>query len=246
MYRKYPKYLHHDHSPESIQLRLSQQPQKASVRDFVYGAIDGTVTTFAIVAGVKGAELSTATILILGMSNILADGFSMAAGNYLGTKADLDEQALVHDFEKNQILVNPHGEAEEVRQIYMAKGFEGELLEQTVKTVIQDREQWLKIMMAEEYGYTPDFRSPLKAGGITFLAFLLFGFIPLIPYLIGVNNAFTVATVLTGTSFFMLGALKSMWSLEPAWSSGLKTFVIGSMAASFAYGVGILLKDIVP
>lgn len=244
MKKKYPKYLIHEHTPESIRLRLEQKPRKASVRDFVYGAIDGTVTTFSIVAGVKGADLSTATILILGISNILADGFSMAASNYLGSKAEFDEKTLVKEFERGQIVTNPTGEAEEIRQIFKSKGFEGELLEKAVEMVVKDRDQWLKTMMMEEYGFSLENRSPLLSGAMTFIAFLLFGMVPLLSYIFRMKEAFSFAAVFTGIAFFILGALKSIWSLDHAWPSGLKTFVIGSLAASFAYIVGALLKDL--
>jgi len=58
--------------------------------EFVYGATDGTVTTFAIIAGSVGATLSPNIILILGFANLLGDGFSMAASNYLSTKSEID------------------------------------------------------------------------------------------------------------------------------------------------------------
>ena len=92
-------------------------------RDWVYGGIDGTVTTFAVVAGVVGAELSTRTLLILGAANLFGDGFSMAAGNYSGTKAELDEYAQVRRMEERHVDLVPEGEREEIRQIFRAKGF---------------------------------------------------------------------------------------------------------------------------
>ena len=74
----------HKHTPEAIESRLSAGPQSSYLRDWVYGGMDGTVTTFAVVSGVVGAELPTTVILILGLANLVADGFSMAAGNYSG------------------------------------------------------------------------------------------------------------------------------------------------------------------
>ncbi len=59
--------------------------------EFVYGSIDGTVTTFAIIAGIAGANLSAATVVILGFSNVLADGFSMASSNYLSEQSHQDQ-----------------------------------------------------------------------------------------------------------------------------------------------------------
>lgn len=244
MTRKFPRFLYHQHTPESIKERISQNEGKASIRDFIYGAIDGIVTTFAIVAGVKGANLSEATILILGFSNIVADGFSMAASNYLGTKAEQDERKLLWEYESTQIDKEPEGEEEEIRQIFIAKGFKGELLDNAVKLVVEDRHQWVEMMLAEEYGLSSNVRSPIRAAGMTFFAFMLFGLIPLIPYLLDIKNDFFVTTIFTGIAFYILGSLKSLWSLESSWMSGIKTLFIGSLAASFAYFIGVFLKDI--
>ncbi len=244
MQTRFPKYLFHDHSLESIRSRLNKRPKKNFVRDFIYGAIDGTVTTFAIVAGVKGAELSHVTIVILGISNVIADGFSMAASNYLGTKSEIDEQNMINDFENNEIASNPEGETNEVRHLFKQKGFTGDILEKAVEIITKDKKQWIKMMMAEEYGISISYKSPFNAALVTFIAFILFGFIPLLPFFFRLYNAFLITAVLTGFSFFLLGALKSIWSLESPWSSGLKTFFLGSSAAGLAYIVGNLLKDI--
>lgn len=244
MRKRWPLSFVHEHTPEAISERLSGKTNQSVVRDLIYGAIDGTVTTFSIVAGVSGAELSDKIILILGMSNVLADGFSMAAGNYLATKAELEERALMKEYELEQMKINPSGEEEEIRQIFKSKGFEGELLEKTVDKIVKNREEWLKLMLSEEYGIHLDGRSPLKAAAVTFLAFIAFGLIPMLPFAFGAENDFFLATVMTGISFCLLGTLKSFWSLERAWISSLKTFLVGSCAATLAYVVGVLLKDI--
>ena len=245
MKKKWPDFLWHEHDPVSISRRLSRKNHSSLVRDLIYGAIDGTVTTFSIVAGVSGADLPVGVILVLGISNVISDGFSMAAGNYLATKSELDERSLVKEYETEQISINPKGETEEIRQIFKAKGFEGELLENVVAKITRNKEEWLGFMLAEEYGLGSIGKSPLKAAGMTFLAFLAFGMIPMLPYVFGLGNTFTIATYLTGGSFFLLGALKSIWAMESAIVSGLKTLVLGSVAASLAYIVGVVLKDFV-
>jgi len=80
--------LRQEHTPQAVQRRLASGPDHSYLRDFVYGAIDGTVTTFAVVAGVAGAQLSPGIVVILGLANLIADGFSMGVSNYLGSKAD--------------------------------------------------------------------------------------------------------------------------------------------------------------
>ena len=80
--------LNDEHTPAAIRRRLRASAEHSHLRDFVFGAMDGTVTTFAVVAGVAGAGLPSGIAIVLGTANLLADGFSMAAGNYLSTKTD--------------------------------------------------------------------------------------------------------------------------------------------------------------
>ena len=117
--------MEHEHSRSAIAERLARAPTVSYLRDWVYGGIDGAVTTFAVVAGVVGAELSNRVVLILGAANLVADGFSMAASNYSGTKTEHEELAQLRAVEERHIDAVPDGEREEVRQIFRAKGFEG-------------------------------------------------------------------------------------------------------------------------
>ena len=136
-------------------------PHVSYLRDWVYGGIDGTVTTFAIMAGVVGANLSPSIVIILGIANLLADGFSMAAANFTGTKAEHDEYEQLRNMEERHVALAPEGEREEIRQIFRAKGFEGEALEDAVDVITKRRERWIDTMMAEEHGMPG--RDPLGA-----------------------------------------------------------------------------------
>ena len=127
--------MEHEHSAEAISERLSSGRRHSYLRDWVYGGIDGSVTTFAVVAGVVGAQLSPGVILVIGIANIFADGFSMAASNFLGTKTEHEEIEHLEEIENRHIDEFPDGEREEVRQIFKAKGFEGEDLERVTEMV---------------------------------------------------------------------------------------------------------------
>lgn len=232
--------MEHGHSVKEIRERLVEKNTPSDLRDFVYGSIDGTITTFAIVAGVEGANLAPSIIIALGFANVLADGFSMAASNYSGTKAELDDIKRLRQIEVQHLKTNPEGEREEIRQILIMKGLEGEVLEGAVRAITSHKERWIDMMMVEEYGVLPQNPQPFRAANITFFAFVICGMIPLVSYILGLGNAFIAATVATGVTFFLIGALKSRWSLQNWVWSGLETLGIGGIAAALAYFVGTL------
>jgi VIT1/CCC1 family predicted Fe2+/Mn2+ transporter len=239
------RHLEHGHHPGEIARRLEMGPRASYLRDWVYGGIDGTVTTFAIMAGVVGASLEARVVLILGACNLLADGLSMAAANYSSTKTEIDEYEHVRRMEERHVELAPEGEREEVRQIFQSKGFEGEALDSAVEVITMHRDQWIETMMTEEHGMPPVTRSPARSALFTFLAFGLCGSVPLLAYLLELNHPLPVATVMTGATFFAIGSLRSRWSPTPWWRAGLETFVIGMAAAMVAYAVGDVLQGIV-
>lgn len=239
------RHLEHGHHPGEIARRLEKGPKVSYLRDWVYGGIDGTVTTFAIMAGVVGADLSAGVVIILGVANLLADGFSMAAANYTGTKAEHDEYEQLRRMEERHVDLTPEGEREEIRQIFQAKGFEGEALQTAVDVITERRERWIDTMMTLEHGMPAMIRSPIRAALMTFIAFVLCGSVPVIPYALGLPDPIWPATIMTGLTFFGIGSLRSYWSATPWWRAGLETLAIGMAAAGVAYLVGALLKGLI-
>ncbi|MFD0914824.1 VIT1/CCC1 transporter family protein [Pseudahrensia aquimaris] len=230
--------MEHGHSEEEIKSRIATAPKASLLKDFVYGGIDGTVTTFAVVAGVQGAGLQTNVILILGIANVLADGFSMAVGNYSGNKAESDDTARIRAIEKRHIKEVPDGEKAEVREILASKGLSGVALEQAVEEITKDEDSWINIMLTDEYGRSTVEASPWKTALATFVAFLVCGIVPLLPFLIGLNDPFFSSAVAAGAVFFGIGMMKSFWSLAAWWRSGLETLLIGALAATIAFQAG--------
>ncbi|WP_298849839.1 VIT1/CCC1 transporter family protein [uncultured Ruegeria sp.] len=230
----------HGHSPQEIAARINAPPGRGVLRDVVYGGIDGSVTTFAIVAGVAGAGLSSFVIVALGLANVLADGFSMAAGNYSGTKAELDNMRRIRAVEERHIALYPDGEREEVREILAQKGLSGDVLNEATVEITSSHENWINLMIEGEYGLGSVDPHPMKAALATFFAFLVAGMIPLLPFLMSAQNAFAKSAWMTMGVFFAIGALKSRWSLAAWWRSGIETLLIGGLAALIAYLVGSL------
>lgn len=236
--------MEHEHSAEAIKERLAAGPTHNYLRDWIYGGIDGAVTTFAVVSGVAGAQLSPWIILALGFANLFADGFSMAASNFLGTKAEHDDWRRLEAVENRHIDLAPEGEREEVRQIFQLKGFDGEDLQRIVQLITANRSRWVRTMLTEEYGLPREVRSPWIAAISTFAAFLVCGLVPLIPFLFRASNAFEMSIIMTGTVFIVIGSAKSKWSTVSWWRSGLTTLAVGAIAATLAYFTGVFLKSL--
>ena len=241
--------LQSQHTPEVVAQRLQNNRRHDYLSDFVLGAVDGTVTTFAVVAGVAGASLPNYVALILGGANLLADGFSMAVGNYLGTQADRQLLDKIRRIEERHIDEVPDGEREEIRQIFASKGFGGETLEQIVRVITEDRKRWVDTMLTEEFGLRLRGPSPVWAGFSTFTAFLLAGAVPLLPFCIPVEMSgmfrFSLSSVATAVTFFVIGYAKGRIVQRPGVWSGLETLAVGGAAAALAYLAGAMLHRIV-
>jgi VIT1/CCC1 family predicted Fe2+/Mn2+ transporter len=217
--------------------------------EFVYGGVDGSVTTFAVVAGATGAALDSAVVIILGFANLVADGFAMSVGSYLSTKSERENYEKHRSIEFWEIENTRDKEVNEIREIYAAKGFEGELLDQVVETITADKERWVDIMMKEELGMSPESKSPLAMGGVTFVSFIVFGFLPLLIYVLDYSfdlevNLFLISSVLTGLVFCLIGYLKGLVNQTNIIRSMLETLFLGGAAAVLAYFVGDILEGL--
>ena len=233
-----------------MRARLSGSPPASYLSDFIYGAIDGAVTTFAVVAGAAGADLDEKVVIILGGANLIADGFSMAVSNFLGSRAERQQRERARREEQRHIRLFPEGEREEVRQIFASKGFEGRDLERVVNVITSDQELWTDTMMSEELGYGLTERSELRAAGATFVAFMMVGFLPLVVFVYNlaapddVSDPFTWSAVLTATAFLVVGGMKSRFVDQAPWRAALETLAVGGLAAVLAYVAGAVLERV--
>jgi VIT1/CCC1 family predicted Fe2+/Mn2+ transporter len=229
---------------------LSRWIDAAYVQEFVYGGIDGAVTTFAVVAGATGGQLGTTVVIILGLANLLADGFSMAVGNFFATRAERDHYNRNWYIEEWEIDNMPEMERNEVREIYRQKGFEGELLERAVAQITSNRQVWLNTMMHDELGLQAVDRRPLHTALATFISFNLVGLIPLLAYLPAELNAspptrlFVISCAATGLALALVGGLKTVVTGQRWYRGVLETLALGGLAALLAYFAGDLLRGL--
>ena len=218
--------------------------------EFVYGGIDGCVTTFAVVAGSAGAGLSTEIVLILGFANLVADGFSMSVGNFLSVKSEQDDYNRHKKIEYWEVDNLPEKEREEIREIYAAKGFEGELLEKVVDVITADKDRWVDVMMKEELEMAEPDKSPYNTAGVTFISFIVVGLIPLLTYIfnywfsLSTENIFLLSAIFTSIAFIVIGFLRSYVTHTNKFKSIAETLLLGALAASIAYFIGDVFEQL--
>ena len=241
------------HTPEAI--KRANEPHRtqsgAFIGEAVYGALDGIVTTFAVVAGVAGAKLSAGIVLVLGFANLVGDGLSMGVGSYLSTKSKREYQRSERERERWEIENYPDGEIHEIREIYGRKGFQGEDLERAVKVITSDKEIWVETMMQEELGIIEEEGHPFFNGLSTFLSFVVAGLIPLLFFVVGLafpelaKYSFQMSVILTAVTLFAIGSLKVLVTQTNWWKSGLEMLIVGGAAAMGAYLIGYFLQGLV-
>lgn len=218
------------------------------LKDAVFAANDGIVTTFSVVAGVVGASLDPVVILILGLANLLADGFSMASGNYLGSRSETDLYHQKRRMEERELEEIPDAERKEIEEILKKGRYEGEEFQKMLTLIMGNKKFAVDLMMAEEIGMLRSKEGQEIRGAIvTFFSFLIAGTVPLVPYFFSAQSAnkFLYAVLFTSTALFAVGALRVIFIGKSWLVSGLEMLFVGGMAAAIAYGVGLVLRQFV-
>ncbi|RPA60766.1 hypothetical protein EF384_04175 [Aerococcus agrisoli] len=217
------------------------------VKSMVYGGLDGIVTTFAVVAGATGGALSLEVVIILGFANLLADGLSMAVGDYLSSKSEgefvqnaIQKRRL--DFQSDFAI-----EVTKLSENYQSKGVSKADADQISSTLANYPNIFEQERINSEFGDEEIETHPMRNALVTFFSFLIYGFIPLIAYVFAsmntflMANTFAVACVLTAITLFILGASKSRLTHTNWFKSGMEMLLIGGAAALVAYGIGVIL-----
>lgn len=231
-----------------IQEKKKRFDKSEYLGDFVYGANDGIITTFAVVTGAVGASLSPGVVVILGVANLLADGFSMGASNFLSIMSRRNVHKMMRQEQDHDIEHNPEVAREEVRHVLRQWDTPVEVIERMMLAVTRSRRRWADFVLREEYNITDeDTEHPGQHGFATFMAFVIVGTLPLIPYIFGVKaeHQFMISIIATAIALFGTGAAQSLLTNKKWWwKTGLQMLVVGGIAAIISYSIGFLIKTV--
>lgn len=236
---------------EHLRKEHRQSPLSSYLREIVYGGVDGIITTFAVVAGFSGAslardtalQLSSMVVLLFGLANLFADGVSMGLGSFLSIRSDQSLYKSIRRKEEHESLTNGEIEAEETVTILMTKGF-SETDARTLTHIYRtNQDYWVDFMMNHELKIAdPHGDNPLYSGIATFLAFVTFGSIPLLPFMLFENveqgSLFIISSVSTLVALILLGIFKAKVIGSRILRSVVEVVVVGTAASSVAYFVG--------
>jgi len=231
-----------------VQQHLEQEGKHSKagmLSDIILGGQDGLVNVLGIVLGVASATSDRFIVLIAGLVATFAESISMAAVAYTSTRAEQDHYRSELENEKWEIEHVPEVETEEIRLIYMKKGFRGKELERMVKSITSNRELWLSVMMTEELGLAPiESSNPMRAAAVVGVSATVGSVLPLIPFvLLPVEGAIPVSLVLSTIVLFAVGAYKAKVTIGDWKKSGLEMAAIGMLAAITGWLIGKVLGD---
>jgi VIT1/CCC1 family predicted Fe2+/Mn2+ transporter len=211
------------------------------LRPSVFGAMDGLVSNFALIAGVAGGDAGTRVIVLAGVAGLAAGAFSMAGGEYVSVASQRELALAEIAIERRELERHPEAEQEELAKLYRDRGVDPAVAAEVARQISMDPETALEVHSEAELGVTPrDLPSPRTAAVSSFLSFAVGALLPLLPYLLGVTSLATSA-VISCLALFGAGALVSRVTARSWWYSGLRQLVVGAVAAGLTFALGTFL-----
>ncbi len=208
------------------------------LRPSVFGAMDGLVSNFALIAGVAGGTSDTRVISLAGIAGLAAGAFSMAGGEYVSVASQRELAQAEIAVEAEELDRHPEAELAELAEVFIGRGVEPALATEVARQISRDPEQALEVHARNELGVEPgDLPAPRLAAVSSFLAFSVGAALPLLPYLFGVVSLW-VSAVLSCVALFAAGVIVSTVTARSWWYSGIRQLVVGAVAAALTFALG--------
>lgn len=220
---------------------------RTGLRDIILGTNDGFVSILGLVTGVAGGAADAGIVVLAGVVGAVAAAMSMALGNYISVKSQIEVFKAQIEDEKRALRRAPAVERRHIRAIYHKKGFRGKQLDGIVRHLTSDKTRWLNVMLQEELGIHPhSLGHPVKSGVMTGVAFAVAAAFPILPYaFLPVPEALGVSVAFTLLAVFTTGAFKSLFTKRPWLVSGLEMMLIAGIAAALGFLAGDLVATLV-
>lgn len=211
-----------------------------AIREAVFGAEDGLVSTFGALTGIAVGTESGPVVVISGFVIVAVESLSMAAGAYLSSKSNRQYLERLLKEEREQIERDPEGERREIRQMYQSRGYNDEEISMMERRLMSDKELLLEDMAHKELGISPAMlEKPAGNAVIMGLAYLIGGLAPTSPYLIwDIPPAMGVSMLVSAAALFAVGGIKGVLVRDSWWKSGFEMLVIGALAGGMGFVVG--------
>jgi len=217
------------------------------LREVVFGAQDGLLSTVALVTGVAVAVENQTTILVAGLAAALPGMLSMATGAFLGSRAEQDVQRAEIAREAQELEDNPAEELAELVVLYQREGKTYQEARHLADEIAEDKELWLRTLVEKELGISPDdTSSPMKDALTMGVAFILAAFVPIMPHFFmegGAAISVSIAAALTG--LFILGVGKGRLVQRSPLMQGFEILIIGAISAGIGFGLGGLIPRLI-
>ena len=219
--------------------------RRGRIREVVFGAQDGLLSTLALVTGVRGADAQRYPILVAGLAGALAGTISMALGAYIAAKSQRDVFEAELDKEREQLRRRPNVEVIELAAIFEAEGLEYEAASRAARAIATNPEVMLKTMAEKELGIQYEATgSPLSDAVTMGMSFVVGSAVPILPYVVlGTTAGLVVSVVLTLGTLFVMGMVKASLAGESWLRSGAEIAGLAGAAAALAYVVGTVLPS---
>jgi VIT1/CCC1 family predicted Fe2+/Mn2+ transporter len=218
-----------------------------TVRDVVIGMSDGLTVPFALAAGLSGAKVGTAVVVLAGLAEIAAGSIAMGLGGFLAARTDQEHYQSELEREVRESREIPVEEAAEVARVFEGWGLNAEQIGPIVAAITSDEKRWVDFMMRFELGLEePDPKRAVRSASTIGISYIAGGFIPLAPYffLTDLREGLVASVGVTLSALFIFGCIKARFTGIPWWRGGFQTTLIGGLAAAAAFGIARLFQPL--
>lgn len=211
------------------------------LRPSVFGAMDGLVSNFALIAGVAAGAGDARIVVLSGLAGLVAGACSMSAGEYISVASQKELAQAEIEVERRELSRRPQAEQAELARLYRMRGLDADLADEVARQISRNPRGALEVHAREELGVSPgDLPSPVVAAASSFAFFAVGAVLPVLPYLFGATRLWPAALV-AGVGLFTAGAVVASVTARSWWYSGVRQLLLGGAAAGVTYAIGTVV-----